>query len=98
MEILIEKLDNEGNGLSHIDDKIIFIPKCLKGELVDIDIIKETKKYYVGKLNKVIIPSKKRIEPLCKHFNKCGGCNLLNLEYKDTLEYKENKIKHSYLL
>lgn len=96
MEILIEKLDNEGNGLSHIDGKIIFISKCLEGELVDIDIIKETKKYYVGKLNKVIIPSKKRIDPLCKHFNKCGGCNLLNLEYKDTLEYKENKIKEIF--
>lgn len=96
MEILIEKLDNEGNGLSHIDGKIIFIPKCLEGELVDIDIVKETKKYYIGKLNKVIIPSKKRIEPFCKHFNKCGGCNLLNLEYKDTLEYKENKIKEIF--
>lgn len=96
MEILIEKLDNEGNGLSHLDGKIIFIPKCLEGELVDIDIVKETKKYYVGKLNKVIIPSKKRIEPLCKHFNKCGGCNLLNLEYKDTLKYKENKIKEIF--
>ena len=96
MEILIEKLDNEGNGLSHIDGKIIFVPKCLEGELVDIDIVKGTKKYYVGKLNKVIIPSKKRIEPLCKHFNKCGGCNLLNLEYKDTLKYKENKIKEIF--
>ncbi len=96
MEILIEKLDNEGNGLSHINDKIIFISKCLEGELVDIDIIKETKKYYIGKLNKIIIPSKKRIDSPCKYFDKCNGCNLLNLSYEDTLIYKENKIKEIF--
>lgn len=96
MEILIEKLDNEGNGLSHINDKIIFIPKCLEGELVDIDIVKETKKYYIGKLNKIIIPSKKRINSPCKYFDKCNGCNLLNLNYEDTIDYKENKIKEIF--
>lgn len=96
MEILIEKLDNEGNGLSHIDGKIIFIPKCLEGELVDIDIIKETKKYYIGKLNKIIVPSSKRINSPCKYFDKCNGCNLLNLNYEDTINYKENKIKEVF--
>ncbi len=96
MEILIEKLDNEGNGLSHINGKIIFIPKCLEGELVDIDIVKETKKYYIGKLNKIIIPSKKRINSPCKYFNKCNGCNLLNMNYEDTISYKENKIKEIF--
>ncbi len=96
MEILIEKLDNEGNGLSHINDKIIFIPKCLEGELVDIDIVKETKKYYVGKLNKIIISSKKRIDSPCKYFDKCNGCNLLHLSYEDTINYKENKIKEIF--
>lgn len=96
MEILIEKLDNEGNGLSYINGKIIFIPKCLEGELVDIDIVKETKKYYIGKLNKIIIPSKKRIDSPCKYFDKCNGCNLLNLNYEDTLIYKENKIKEIF--
>ena len=96
MEILIEKLDNEGNGLSHINDKIIFVPKCLEGEIVDIDIVKETKKYYIGKLNKVIISSKKRINSACPYFNKCGGCNLLNLSYEDSLEYKQNKIKEIF--
>ena len=96
MELLIEKLDNEGNGLSHVNDKIIFIPKCLEEELVDIDIIKETKKYYIGRLKKVLNPSNKRIDSPCKYFNKCGGCNLLNLKYEDTLKYKENKIKEIF--
>ena len=30
----------------------------------------------------------------CKYSNKCGNCQLLNTEYKDTLEYKKNLVNN----
>ena len=60
--------------------------------MVEIKITKEFKNYNEGKLINILIPSKKRIEPKCPYFSKCGGCVLQNMNYKDTLEYKKEKV------
>ena len=31
-----------------------------------------------------------RTEPQCKHYKKCGGCQLQNMTYSEQLEYKQN--------
>ena len=41
MKVKIEKLDNFGNGICHINNKIVFVKRALPEELVDIDIYKE---------------------------------------------------------
>lgn len=92
MELLIEKLDNEGKGIGYIDNKIVFVPKTLPGDIAEVNIIKKNKRYDEARLIRIIKPSVKRIESKCKHFSECGGCNLLNLKYEDTIDYKKEKI------
>ena len=92
--IEIVKLDDLGRGIGYIDNKIVFIPNTLIKEVVDIEIIKETTKYYVGKVIKYLKTSDKRIESLCPYYNECGGCNLLHMSYKDQILYKEEKLKN----
>ena len=41
MEIKIEKFDNLGNGICHINNKIIFVKRALPNEVLDINIYKE---------------------------------------------------------
>lgn len=96
MEIKIEKLDNMGRGIGYINEKVIFIPKSLPGDVIDAKITKESKKYYEGKLIKILNKSDKRIDSSCPYFDICGGCNLLNLKYEDTIEYKETKVKEVF--
>ena len=97
MEIKIEKLDNKGRGIGYVDGKIIFIPKALLNEIVDVKITANNKKYYEGEITEIITTSPERKESKCKYFDKCGGCNLLNLDYDRTLSYKESKIKEIFL-
>ena len=92
MEVKIVDLDHKGNGIGKIDNKIIFIPKSIPGDIVDIDIVKNHKKYDDGRVNKVIRDSEDRIDSLCPYYNVCGGCNISNLNYNKQLEYKKNKI------
>lgn len=96
MEIKIEKLDNMGRGLSYINGKVVFVPKTLPGDVIDVELIKESPKYSEGKLIKIIKPSEIRIDSNCPYFNICGGCNLLNLKYEDTIKYKKTKIKEIF--
>jgi len=89
----IEKLDNKGRGICYVNNKITFVPNTLPGEVVELEIIKEAKKYNEAKVRKYIKKSEKRIEGLCPYFGICGGCELLHSSYKDTLKYKKEKLE-----
>ena len=45
MKCQIVDYDHFGRGITKIASKIVFVPKCRKNEMVDIDIVKERKNY-----------------------------------------------------
>ena len=92
MEVKIDRLDHQGRGIANID-KITFIPNTLPNEVVDIDIVESKSKYNIGKVNKYIEESGKRIKPICPYYSVCGGCDLMHISYDDETNYKENKVK-----
>ncbi len=91
--MIIEKLDNHGRGICYINNKITFIENALPNEEVEIKITKENKKYNEGIVTKYIKKSSKRIEPKCPYFEECGGCNLLNTTYEETIKFKKDKLE-----
>lgn len=91
-EVKIEKLDNQGRGICYIDSKITFVPNTLPNEIVNIKITVSKKKYNEGIVIKFIQKSPIRIESPCPYFSSCGGCELLNLKYEDSLKYKKEKL------
>lgn len=91
MKVTIIRQDHYGRGIAQLDGKIVFIPKCLKGDIVDIEIIENKKKYMIGKVNKYISTSIK--DSVCEYYDFCGGCHLLHQEYNDQLKFKEDKVK-----
>ena len=96
MEVHISGMDHFGNGIAKIDNKIIFVPKSISNDYLDIDIYKEYKKYSVGKINKIIKKSELRMDALCPYYNTCGGCNISNLSYSEQLKFKVNKVKNIF--
>lgn len=92
--IEILKLDHQGRGIGKLNNKIVFVPNTLPGEIIEIEIIQEKKNYIEGKVKKYIKTSKKRIKPPCPYYNLCGGCNLMHMNYQDQLEYKQQKIEN----
>ena len=96
MEIKIEKMDHTGNGIGFYDGKICFIPKSVVGDIVDVSFIKSTKKYNIGKVEKIVKSSDSRIDSICPYYQLCGGCNINNLSYDEQLEFKKNKVKNIF--
>ena len=93
MEVNIIKFDHFGRGIGKINEKIVFVNKALPEELVDIDISNTKKNYLEGNINKVIIESKKRIEPICPYYDRCGGCTFLHVKDEVEKEFKIDKAK-----
>ena len=92
MEVKIVDMDHKGNGIGKINNKVIFIPKAITGDFLDIEIVKSHKKYDEGRILKIIEASDNRIDSLCPYYDICGGCNISNLCYSDQLEYKKDKV------
>ena len=92
-KVLIEKLDDFGRGIAHINNKVIFVKNALPEEEVEIKIINDKNSFSVSEVTNYLKLSKDRIKSKCPYFEVCGGCNLLHLNYENTLTFKQNKIK-----
>lgn len=92
MKIKVEKMDHLGRGIGYNDGKIVFVPKAVMGDILDIEIISSHKKYDIGKINKIIQSSDNRIVAKCSYYNECGGCHISNLKYFDQVGFKKDKI------
>ena len=92
--VKVEKLDDFGRGIGYVDNKIIFISDAMIGEVVDVNIIKETNKYYEGEVIKYIKKSRDRVNVSCPYYKFCGGCNILHMNYDNQINYKKDKLKN----
>lgn len=92
MKVEIVKFDNQGRGIGYLNDKIIFIPKSIPGDIVNVEIVLEKKNYLEGRIIEIITPSKLRQKPICPYFDACGGCDLMNISISESLDYKLSKV------
>ncbi len=96
MQVLIEKLDHQGQGIAYVDGIVTFVPKCIPGDVVTIKITKKSKHYNQGEILEIIQKVPNREEAFCPFYYKCGGCQLQNLTYDETLDYKRKKISNIF--
>jgi 23S rRNA (uracil1939-C5)-methyltransferase len=96
--VIIESLDQEGRGVTHVDGKAIFIDGALPTEKVTYQITRSKNDYAFAKVAEVIKQSNLRVTPQCKHFGLCGGCKLQHLSFSGQVAAKqrtlENNLKH----
>ncbi|MFC1647591.1 23S rRNA (uracil(1939)-C(5))-methyltransferase RlmD [Patescibacteria group bacterium] len=95
IEVSIEKLAFGGRGIGHYDNRIVFVPDTVPGDLVECSLSRIKPKFFEAKLTKIKKPSDKRIKPKCKHFDTCGGCTLQYLPYKTQLAIKESQVREA---
>lgn len=86
----------EGKSLARVEDKVVFVPLAVPGDVVDIQLIRSRSSFSEGKVIQYHKKSDLRIEPECKHFGQCGGCKWQMLDYKKQLEVKQNQILENF--
>lgn len=91
-EVIIESVDDIGNGVTRINNIVVFVPYTLSNEKVKIKIVSISKRFAVGKVIEFITKSDKRCEVKCNCYNECGGCNFLHINFNDELSIKINYI------
>ncbi len=82
----------EGKALTRINDLVVFVPYCVPGDIVDLQITKRKHSFMEARVERIVRPSDKRCEAVCKHYGTCGGCKWQILPYEEQLRYKQQQI------
>jgi 23S rRNA (uracil1939-C5)-methyltransferase len=91
----IEKMVYGGQGMGHTNGKVVFVAFTAPGDRVAVEILKEKKNYLEGRLQTIQKSSPARVQPFCKVFGQCGGCQLQHLSYVDQISVKEGNLRES---
>lgn len=92
IEVTVDNLGMNGEGVARAGGKAVFIRGALTGEHVRAKIIAVKPRFDIALLEKVISPSPDRVTPVCPLFGKCGGCDLQHLSYAAELEFKRKLV------
>jgi 23S rRNA (uracil1939-C5)-methyltransferase len=93
--LLVTGYAAEGKSLAKHEGKVIFMENAVPGDIVTVRLIKNKKDWAEGLVIGVNTYSPERIQPFCKHFGICGGCQWQMLPYEKQLEYKQDQVLQS---
>lgn len=89
-EVRIESFSHEGRGIARIDGKAVFVHGALPGETVRIRYTRRRRSFDEASTTEVLVRSPERAEPICRHYDVCGGCSLQHLSTDVQLRHKES--------
>ena len=90
--VTIEAVAAEGKCLFHWNEMVVFVPFCVPGDVVDIQIRRKKHSFAEGEVVRFIKYSNVRAIPFCQHFGVCGGCKWQNLPYSEQLKFKQQQV------
>lgn len=93
-DIEIEATAAEGKSLARVNDMVVFVPFCVPGDVVDLQIKRKKHSYCEAEVVRFKSLSPVRQEPLCPHFGVCGGCKWQILPYEEQLRMKQSQVEN----
>lgn len=91
-DILIEGIAAEGKAITRIDDIVVFVPYCVPGDVVDLQVTKKKHSFMEARVIEYMSYAPQRCQPVCKHYGTCGGCKWQILPYSEQLKYKQQQV------
>ncbi len=82
----------EGKALARVDDKVVFVPFVVPGDVVDLQVKRKKHSFMEAVAVKFHEYSNDRTTPRCQHFGVCGGCKWQCLKYEEQLRWKQQQV------
>jgi 23S rRNA (uracil1939-C5)-methyltransferase len=101
LQLTIEKLVYGGDGLArlpadeHGPGKAVFVPFVLEGERIEALLVEQKRSFARGRVEAILEASRRRVEPHCPYFRRCGGCHYQHAAYEHQLEIKATILKEN---
>lgn len=95
VRVEITDLNNLGFGVGHVEGKTLFVGGAVDGETVLARVLTVKSTYAVGKVEKLLVASPHRTEPVCP-VRGCGGCAYASVSYGHELALKEGYVRAAF--
>ena len=89
----VEGYSSEGLGIVRLDGAVVFVPRAIRGEEIDLRITKVMKTAAAGEIVKIHKASPNRVKPECPYFGQCGGCDFQHMDYSEELWAKRQRVQ-----
>ena len=90
--LTIDDIAFGGEGVARVDEFVVFVPFVGRGEVVEAEVTELKKRFGRARLLRVVQPAPERVEPACRYFGECGGCQYQHLDYAAQLRLKHKQI------
>jgi 23S rRNA (uracil1939-C5)-methyltransferase len=88
VEIEVHNLAPTGKSVGRFEGMVVMADFGVPGDTIECEITEVKRRFAFAKMLRVVTPSDRRIEPRCRHFGRCGGCNWQAISYDDQLKFK----------
>ncbi|MBV8244312.1 MAG: 23S rRNA (uracil(1939)-C(5))-methyltransferase RlmD [Candidatus Eremiobacteraeota bacterium] len=92
VELTFGDLLANGQAVGRLDGMVVFVFGPLPGERARVRITARKAKYAVGEVRELLATSPHRVEPFCRVFGSCGGCQVQHLSYDGQLAWKRGVV------
>jgi len=92
----IVDLTHDGQGVTDVGGRRVFVADALPGERVEIALRKRRRKLQEADLVRVLEPSPTRVAPECEYFGLCGGCALQHLAHDAQVTFKQGVVEEAF--
>src|SRR6266567_4361004 len=92
LTLTIDDIAFGGEGVARVEDFVVVGPFVMVGEVVEGEVVEVKKRFARARLLKVIQPSPERVEPPCRYFGECGGCQYQHTAYPAQIRLKHKQI------
>ncbi|MFN8489774.1 MAG: 23S rRNA (uracil(1939)-C(5))-methyltransferase RlmD [Caldilineaceae bacterium] len=77
-----------GEAIGRHEGLVVFVPFGLPGEQVEVEITEQKRNFMRGRIVHVLQAASARVQPLCKYFGVCGGCEWQQVAYAAQVQFK----------
>lgn len=93
LEVTAERLGFGGFSIARHEGIAVFVPFAAPGDHLRIEITEVEKKFVRARILAVLQPGPGRIEPRCRHFGECGGCQFQHVDYATQIAAKADFVR-----
>jgi 23S rRNA (uracil1939-C5)-methyltransferase len=95
-EVTLERLAWGGRAVGKTQTgKVVFVAKAVPGDKVLARLERQKSNYGEGRVHAILAPSPDRVQPRCKFFSHCGGCQWLCVAPSRQRSEKETMLRWS---
>ena len=81
LEVSAERLAFGGDAIARYEGLVVFVPFAAPGDRLRVEVTEVQRSHVRARVVELLAPGPDRVEPRCRHFGDCGGCQFQHVSY-----------------